>query len=99
DDTYMDPSRLGRWEHTPATVPILDRIASVESPDDLAVEYTEVAADDLIPTVIEYRFGPGDMVDVLVGDLMGIGQFQNFQLEIDSRGYVNVPILGEVRIA
>lgn len=98
-DSYLDPSRLGRWEHTPATVPILDRIASVESPDDLAVEYTEVSADDLIPAVVEYRIGPGDVLDVMVGDLLGINQFQNFQLSVDTRGYINVPVLGEVAVA
>jgi polysaccharide export outer membrane protein len=98
-DSYLDPSRLGRWEHTPATVPILDRIASVESPDDLAVEYTEVAADDLIPTVVEYRIGPGDALDVMIADLFGANQYPNFQLVVDSRGYINVPMLGEVRLA
>lgn len=98
-DSYLDPSRLGRWEHTPATVPILDRMASVESRDDLTIEYTEVTADDLIPTVIEYRIGPGDVLDVMVADLFGANQYPNFQLGVDSRGYINVPILGEVHVA
>jgi len=29
-DSYMNPSITGRWEATPTTVPILDRIAAIE---------------------------------------------------------------------
>lgn len=98
-DSFMDPSKLGRWEHTPATVPILDRIASVEGPKDGAVEYTEVTAEDLIPVVTEYTIGPGDLIDLLVADLLAMDQFANYQLPVDTRGYINVPILGEVEVA
>jgi polysaccharide export outer membrane protein len=71
----------------------------VEGPRDAAVEYTEVSAEDLIPVVTEYTIGPGDLIDLLVADLLAMDQFANYQLPVDTRGYINVPILGEVKVA
>ncbi|HEX7010773.1 MAG TPA: hypothetical protein VF184_12390, partial [Phycisphaeraceae bacterium] len=31
-DSYFDPSVVGRWERTPATLPILDRLDIIDEP-------------------------------------------------------------------
>ncbi|MBX3361226.1 MAG: hypothetical protein KF705_07295 [Phycisphaeraceae bacterium] len=49
-DSFIDPSVVGRWEHTPTTVPILERIAAIEDPRTELVEYTEPTGTTCVST-------------------------------------------------
>lgn len=98
DSFLFDPSVLGRWEHTPTRVPILTRIASIEGPDDEFVQVTDVRAEDLLPEITEYRIGPGDRLIVLVYDIPDQGRQAEYQPVVDSRGFINVPQLGEISV-
>ncbi len=95
-DSYLDPSVLGRWEHTPTKVPILDRLASIEGPDDELIEHSEPTADDLKPIVDRYRIGPGDMLLVVVWDIPIQRQATPYELEVDARGVIDIPEVGQV---
>ena len=66
-DGYLDPRQVGRWEHTPTSVPVLTRLACVEDPAVAGVdvgsgygEPSRISREDLIPEVDAYRGGPGD---------------------------------------
>ncbi len=97
-DSYLDPSKIGRWEKTPTTVPILKRIASIEGPEDQFVEATGVTAQDLIPEVMSYRIGPGDLLEITLFNLPQEGQQQQFQRVVDARGTIELPQLGEIAV-
>jgi hypothetical protein len=62
--SFMDPSVTGSWGNTPKVMPILTRLATIESDNTEPVEYSEPLAEDLIPRPVSYRIGPGDVLDV-----------------------------------
>lgn len=97
--SWFDQSVVGRWEITPTTAPILDRIAAIEGPDDEYVQYSEVSPDDLVPRPWEYRVGPGDFIRVSIADLRPGGAPGQFDLLIDTRGRVFMDEIGEVAVA
>ncbi|MFI4917656.1 MAG: polysaccharide biosynthesis/export family protein [Phycisphaerales bacterium JB060] len=97
--SWFDQSVVGRWEVTPTTAPILDRITAIEGPDDEYVQYSEVTSDDLVPRPWEYRVGPGDFLQIIVFDLRPAGQPAEFQTAVDTRGMVYLEEVGEVRVA
>ncbi len=99
DSFLMDPSVIGRWEHTPTRVPILTRIASIEGPADDFVDVSDVRPEDLIPEVSEYRVGPGDRMTVTVYDIPEEGKPFAYEVVVDTRGYVSIPQIGEVEVA
>lgn len=96
---WFDQSVVGRWEVTPTTAPILDRIAAVEGPDDEYVQYSEVTPDDLVPRPWEYRVGPGDFLEIIVPDLRAGGAYGQFQVAVDTRGMIYLEEVGDVRVA
>lgn len=95
-DSYLDPSVVGRWEHTPSKMPILDRIASIEDEKGDLVEYSDPTPQDLIPQPRTYRFGPGDTLAVTLYDWVQIGVPEVYELTIDPRGFIEIPQLGRV---
>lgn len=97
-DSFLDPSVVGRWEHTPTRVPILTRLSAIEDATDEFVEYTEVTPDDLIPQPNEYRVGPGDRLQIVLYDDVNTNQPGVYERSIDIRGMVDLPQLGEVNL-
>lgn len=97
-DSYLDPSVVGRWERTPTKVPILERIASIEPDDGQAIQVSEVTAEDLVPTIADYRIGPGDTMQIVVFDLPSAGMQTPYQLTVDGRGEVIIPQVGHVHV-
>lgn len=98
-DSFLDPSVVGRWEKTPTTVPILERIASIEDESFEAVESTEATSEDLIPAPQAYRVGSGDMFKIELYDLIERNTKQDYERQVDSRGMIELPQLGEVYVA
>lgn len=98
-DSYMDPSITGRWEVTPTTVPIIERLVAIEGPAGQAsVETTPVGPEDLIPVVAEYRVAPGDGMEIKVLDLYEPGREESFSREVDPRGFVDLPRVGRLLV-
>jgi polysaccharide biosynthesis/export protein len=98
-DTFLDPSFVGAWEHTPTKVPILTRIATIEDEPDQFVDYSEIRPGDLIPESEPYRLGPGDALIVTVYDLIIPNQPQIEQRNIDQLGFLEYPQLGRIYLS
>lgn len=95
-----DPSVSGRWEKTPTIVPVLDRIDIVESDSDDYVDATPILPEDLIPQPLDYRMQPGDVLEVSVLDYPRQGANGLYQVIVDARGTVTIPLLpGQIAVA
>lgn len=97
--SWFDQSVVGRWEVTPTTAPILDRLTAIEGPDDEYVQFSEVSPDDLVPRPWEYRVGPGDIMRIIVSDLRPGGTPGQFEVLVDTLGRVNLDEIGDVQVA
>jgi len=98
-DSWLDPSVVGRWEHTPVTMPILDRIDVIEPTDTLSLSFSEVTPDDLRPDFSEYTIGPSDVIGVVIFELVDPGQEAAYQRQVDGTGLVRLPFVGPVKAA
>lgn len=66
-DSFIDPSKVGRFEQVPTIVPILDRLNVVEGGDAANPNpYSAVTSEDLQVEASSYRMGPGDGIDVKI---------------------------------
>lgn len=98
-DSFMDPSVLGRWEETPAVVPILEYLAPIETDGGALVEYTEVSVEDLQVQTESYTISPGDQIQMQVWDVVIQGMSEIYERVVDQNGYVEVPQLGRVFVS
>lgn len=97
-DSYLDPSKVGRFEHTPTAVPILDRIATIEGPEDEYIQHDTIRAEDLRPEASEYRVHAGDSLEIRIWDIISPGVVETYPLLVDTRGMITVPQLGEFSV-
>jgi len=95
-DSYMDPSVVGRWEQTPVTVPILERLDVIDEGADNVLAVSQVGPADLVPDVSEYVMGPGDLVTITVFELIVPGQESQQTRRIDETGRLRLQIIGPV---
>jgi len=98
-DSFMDPSVVGRWEHTPTVVPILERIDVIERDTGELVDVTPVEPADLIPEPTDYRVAPGDLLEIDILDFITSGVVSNYQRSVSSRGFVDIPQVGRVQVS
>jgi polysaccharide biosynthesis/export protein len=98
-DSWMDPSVVGRWEHTPITMPILDRIDVIENRETLSVTISQVTREDLMPDYQEYTIAPSDVIGVIIFELVDPGQEAAYQRQVDATGMVRLPFVGPVKAA
>lgn len=96
-DSFIDPSVTGRWEMTPTVMPILDRLSTIEEEPTDTVQSEPIQPQDLIPEIEQYRFGPGDTIEVAIRDFVQPGAEERFQQTIDSRGYIYLPKLSPIQ--
>lgn len=97
-DSFLDPSVLGRWEQTPAIVPVLDNISAIEQGAGDDIETTEVRPEDLRPQRELYVVGAGDVLELTLFDLFRPGEQTVTQHVVDSNGFIQVPQLGRIRV-
>ncbi len=96
NDSFLNPSVTGRWEHTPTRVPILEHLAAIETPADDWVEISEITNEDLIPQSSVYRVSSGDVLTLSIWDLISTNQVEILIRQVDPNGYVEVPQLGRI---
>lgn len=98
-DSYLDPSKVGRWERTPTRVPILTHLAAIEDPEQQWVEKSEITPEDLQPQNDVYRVGAGDVIALTIWDLVQRGAAEVLPRQVDQNGYVEVPQLGRIFVS
>ena len=96
-DSYLDPTLVGRWERTPVTMPILDRLDLRRNVATEEVEVSPVQPGDLIPDVQEYVIGSGDFITVSIFELINVGVTDTQNREIDETGNIRLPVVGKVK--
>ena len=96
-DSFLDPSKIGRWKSTPTIVPVLDRLSAIEDEPTDFVATSPVMPGDLIPEIDQYRLAPGDSMEVRIQDFFQIGREEAFDRLVDQRGNIDIPKLGPVR--
>lgn len=97
-NSFLDPSVIGRWERTPAVMPILDQLDVIDEPPDTPPGLTQVTPEDLIPHPGEYVIGYGDVLMVSVMDLVIAGQESVQQRRVDGLGNIRLAELGTVHV-
>lgn len=98
-DSFMDPSVTGRFDETAIRVPILDRIAVIETDQEDTLQATEIQPSDLIAEPVLYKVGPGDLLTIDIFEFISPGQPYVIQRSVDERGFITVPQLGSVYVA
>ncbi|RMD61584.1 MAG: hypothetical protein D6824_07930 [Planctomycetota bacterium] len=97
-DSWFDPSVVGRWEHTPTVVPVLERLDIIEPDDGDFVETSPVSPEDLIPEAVEYEVGPGDQISIEVFDLIQPDLPTQFDRLVDAVGTIDLPQIGRIHV-
>ncbi|MEX0887297.1 MAG: polysaccharide biosynthesis/export family protein [Phycisphaeraceae bacterium] len=98
-DTFFDPSRPGRFERTPVTLPILDQLDIIDEPSRMRQEITSVRPEDHVPDRREYVIGPGDVVTVVVFELLQPDVDAVNTRVVDAMGMIRLPVIGAVQAA
>jgi protein involved in polysaccharide export with SLBB domain len=99
-DSYFDPSKTGRFEFTPTTIPILERIDVIEREPDPWARATRVMPEDLTPVPLTYHITSGDQIRVEIFELAVTGQIWASSQRLDATGMFRLPApLGDVQAA
>ena len=99
-NSYFDPSRTGRFEYTPTTIPVLDRLDVIEHDRDPWAKATAPTPEDLIPGDLTYRIAPADFVTIEIFELIIQGQIWGTTRRVSASGHFRLPVpLGDVRAA
>lgn len=99
-DAWMwDPSVVGRWEHTPTIVPVLDRIEIIEASSGDSVQVSDVRSEDLQVSAVQYRVGPGDVLIITILDFLAAGGSYQGEVVVDQIGEVRIPQLDPVFVS
>lgn len=96
-DSYLDPSQVGRWERTPVSMPILEKLDLGNTLSEPPIALTKVRPDDLIPDVQEYVIGPGDFITISIFELITVGVTTTENRAIDETGNIRLPVVGKVK--
>lgn len=97
-DSFIDPSVMGRWEHTPTVVPILDRVAAIEDVAAGEGQYTDPTDADLVPVAKLYRLGAGDRLELEIYDVIEPGRPEKYERTVDTRGMIELPQFGQIAV-
>lgn len=91
-DSFFDPSKTGYFETTATTVPILERLDVIERGTEQweGAEYPTRA--DLLPSQLQYRLAPGDVLDVELWELYDSRVAVRIQARIDQSGNIRLPM-------
>ncbi|MBL9141543.1 MAG: polysaccharide biosynthesis/export family protein, partial [Phycisphaerae bacterium] len=99
-DSWMDPSRTGYFEHTPTSVPILRQIDVIEvEREPFATEVGAPRAEDLAFGATDYKFGYGDVLEIVINDLYQENKPEGFQRSVDQAGKILLPVVGQIQVA
>lgn len=95
-NSFLDPTQVGNF-HYNVINEIQDTVSFEDKPTGIpnAVDPTP---EDLVATIEDYRFGPGDLFQISLLDFVAQGTQSEFTLTVDDLGYVDVPQLDRIRV-
>ena len=96
-NSWFDPSAVGSFTRE-ATLDIRSSLSIQDTPAGIAGA-TDPRPEDLIPIYEEYRVGPGDVLMVRIFELLARGTETNSQAAVDEIGAINIPVVGQIRVA
>jgi polysaccharide biosynthesis/export protein len=99
-NSFIDPTEpnVRPLDSAPLVKPILDTLdPSVEEPEDLFNNATDIQPDDLIPEKGDYRIGKNDLVSVSIYDLLGEGTGEQVKtVRVSESGYLALDFIKPV---
>jgi polysaccharide biosynthesis/export protein len=98
-DSFMDPSRTGRFEGYPTTTPVLERIDIIEPKQEFWANAEPPQPTDLLPRELLYFIYPGDIVTLAIYELHQLNSWATLTRRVDAGGYFRVPEVGDIRAA
>ncbi len=98
-NSFIDPSRTGRFHFSPTSISVLDRIDAIEHDEAYFARATPVMQEDLIPSELSYYLYPGDTVTLSIFELYAPGIWSTTTRRIDAGGFYRVSEIGDVRAA
>ena len=96
-DGFLDPSRTGYFEFTPATMPVLERLDVIEPPEEPLGVTGPPEPQDLVSNALQYRLAPGDVIVVEIYELINEGRTEAAKRIVDPGGLIRLPTINEVR--
>lgn len=95
---FLDPTTVGSFPSEYYEVGIRRVLTPRDGPEGLpnAVAPTP---QDLVPDYSEYRLEPSDVLSIVIEDLFVQGLAWQAQLEVNSAGYIRLPLIGSVRVS
>ena len=90
-NSYFDPSRTGRFEYTPTTIPILERIDVIEQDADPWARAVSPTQSDLLPGDLTYRIAAADFIRVEIFELLAQGQVWFTTRRVNASGEYRLP--------
>ena len=97
-DSFLDPSKTGYFEHTPTSMPVIERIDVIESERIGWGNTSAPLPSDLEPASLKYRLSPSDEIRIEIFELVARGQTEVALRTVDTSGIVRLPAIGDVRL-
>jgi polysaccharide export outer membrane protein len=98
-DGFFDPTKVGYYEQTPTTLPVLTRLDVIERETTGWGQLSQPTVDDLQPGELQYRLAAGDDVRIEVFELVSQGQTEMMVRTVDPSGNIRLPTIGELPVA
>ncbi len=99
NDKVWDPTQIGRFRPTPAVNVILDSLGAAEETPVAWENGDEPRPSDVIPVRTDYVLSPGDLVRVLIFELLQEGIALVNDYTISETGKLSIPDVGIIQAA
>jgi len=98
-DKFWDPTQVGRFRPTPAVNVILDTLGVAEEAPSAWVGAEDPRPIDVQALETDYALNPGDVVNVIIFELLQEGQSYGSQHAVTESGKISIPEVGVVQAA
>jgi polysaccharide biosynthesis/export protein len=102
--SFIDPTELtpgDNYQKRTLQKPVLSSLSSIDpsidDPDQEFYNATEVQPMDLEVVATDYKIGVGDLINISVNDLVGLGVETTKQTRVSESGNVSMPLLGQIK--
>ena len=96
---HLDPTQIGRFRPTPTVNIILDSLGVAEEASPIYEGAEEPRPTDVIAYENDYVLGQGDLVRVIVFELLQEGQTYVNDFQVNESGNISIPEIGHIHAA